>query len=267
MKLLIDGDSLIYAVGFLKDNGRDRSLEDSQSTLYTMFTNIMKESGCDDYLFYLTGKKSYRKEAVSSYKENRVDSPKPLYYKELRQYCVNILKAEIVEDIEADDAVSIAAKVIGYDDVIIYSRDKDVLQVPCKVLIPGNASNDYQYTLYDCRKNKLWLEKKKKKTVLKGYGRVWFYAQMVIGDSVDNVKGLPSWEIERISRDKLAYELLHNTDSSMWYKKVLGKYIDYYNTDTTPNKGLELFMENYLQLKLLEEYEGFTIKEEVNEEW
>ena len=74
---------------------------------------------------------------------------------------------------------------------------------------------------------------------------------MIIGDPVDNVKGLPSWDVDKIGKDKLAYELLHDTKPDTWYKKVLGKYIKYYNTDDNPNGGLIKFMDNYTMLKLL----------------
>ena len=48
------------------------------------------------------------------------------------------------------------------------------------------------------------------------------------------------------------------------YKKVLGKYIEYYNTEDEPNKGLEVFIENYEQLKLLtKEQYNFKVNEAV----
>lgn len=259
MVLLLDGDFLIYSVGFIKDNENSISLDKAIKILDSSISKIQYETGAIEYLFYLTGKTSYRKEQVSTYKENRKDAVKPELYTELREYCIDKWNAEVVEPIEADDAVSIAANKLGYDNVIITSKDKDVLQVPCKVHIPGGYHNDYQCTIHDCRENKLWLEKKKS-TKLKGYGKIWLYAQMIIGDTVDNIEGLPSWELERIGKDKLAYSLLNEVNESMWYKKVLGKYIDYYNSVDNPNLGLTKFIDNYNQLKLLttEKY-GFTV--------
>jgi len=68
---------------------------------------ILKEVGATEYKGYLTGKGNFRDELVDYYKANRKDADKPIHYDAIREYLIKHWSAEVVEGMEADDAISI----------------------------------------------------------------------------------------------------------------------------------------------------------------
>jgi len=72
--------------------------------------------------------------------------------------------------IESDDAISIVAKDLGYENVVIVSSDKDIKQIPC--------------LHYDPYKGNLTEEQRWRK-VTKEEGERLFYAQVLMGDGTD----------------------------------------------------------------------------------
>lgn len=138
--------------------------------------NDIQERFPDEKLYYrvwLSGKTCFRdKLAVTKpYKGNRLDTPKPTYYKDVGAYLCEHWGAIYTEDIEADDAIGIAAmeaKEKGMEYIIV-TNDKDLRQ------IPGPH--------YD------WIEKQ--------YGAVspkeakfQLFTQILSGDATDNIPGL-----------------------------------------------------------------------------
>lgn len=119
---------------------------------------------------YLTGKSNFRDAiAVTQvYKGNRTQ-PKPPYLPDVRQYLVDMWGAHIVEGREADDTVAIEY-LKDPDNRCIVAIDKDLLQ------IPGWHYNYKKDTLVN---------------VTPDEGMRFFYTQLLEGDRVDNVPGLP----------------------------------------------------------------------------
>lgn len=121
--------------------------------------------------FYLTGTGNYR-EAVATlapYKGNRDSSHKPRYYKELRDYVKSVWKAEVVDGMEADDAVSIEQYSNKDKSTVLVSIDKDLLNTPGHHFNP--KKDEYSYvTKAEADKN--------------------FWIQVATGDTTDNIKGL-----------------------------------------------------------------------------
>lgn len=104
------------------------------------------------------------------YKGNRKD-PKPVHYEAVREYLVNKFGTLVVRDEEADDGLGIA-QMKNLDQSVIVSIDKDLN------MIPGWHYNfvkkEFQYIEFgEAAKN--------------------FYMQMLTGDAVDNIPGLPGW--------------------------------------------------------------------------
>lgn len=125
---------------------------------------------------YLTGKENFRDRyaRIRPYKGNREKVSRPVHYEAIRAYLCNRWGAEVVEGIEADDAVATLAHSHEYDPdrICIVSPDKDLLTVPGR--------------LYNFRKRG---KRDAMRILTPNEARVNFYRQMLVGDPTDNVLG------------------------------------------------------------------------------
>jgi 5'-3' exonuclease len=134
MKLLIDGDILVYTLGYASESkgefadGTPFSTGDFNASKSLILNRIIKY--CDlfvtpgeaiEYEVVLSGKGNYRYNFYPNYKSNRVDLIKPMCYDKIRKWMVDSLQATIVNGEEADDYLA------AYPDpsTIIISADKD----------------------------------------------------------------------------------------------------------------------------------------------
>ena len=166
--ILIDGDMLVYRVGFACDE------EDERTATQTM-GNYISEILLDltdhytEYQVYLTGSSNFRTEVAVSqpYKGSR-PARKPVHKELLREYMIDEWKAEVSNNMEADDSIAIKSTELNYQSIIC-SLDKDFLQIPTKM---------YDYT------------KKIMKEIDERSATEWLYRQALMGDRVDNIEGI-----------------------------------------------------------------------------
>ena len=129
--ILIDGDMLVYRVGFACD---DEPEEIATQTLDNYLADIVGDLA-DHYsnsMVYLTGKGNFRDEVAVSqpYKGGRYSQRKPVHKEALRDYMENSWFANVVDGIEADDAIAyIAKQVLPNSQHFIMSTDTDFLQL------------------------------------------------------------------------------------------------------------------------------------------
>lgn len=125
---------------------------------------------------FLTGKRNYRDDyaRIRPYKGNRDKVARPVHYEAIRAYLCNRWGAQVVDGIEADDAVATIAHCYDYDPdrVCIVSPDKDLATVPGR--------------LYNFRKRG---RRDAMRILTPDQARVNFYRQMLTGDPTDNVLG------------------------------------------------------------------------------
>lgn len=215
MRCLIDADVLRYECGFasqfVNENGEEvvrdadfachildervRDIEiaceaDEPSILYMtddLYLNSRvnrkrKREGLDPLPFI----PNFRYDVAVSRPYKERTGKKPFHYKNLTAHILDHYETRVVGGIEADDALCID----GYKQrgIVICSRDKDLRQVPA-----------IHYS-WECGKQREWgpfrvkglghIEKKVKGGIF-GYGPMFFYAQMIVGDVVDSIPGLP----------------------------------------------------------------------------
>ena len=195
---LIDADSLIYAVGF---SSNDTEEPIALSRLEQTMTELCMELDCQDYKGFLTGKGNFRNDIAVTvpYKGQRV-ADKPVHYQALRDHLVNSWGFEVVQGIEADDAVGIAAYALAEDESIMVHIDKDL--------------NQFRGWHYNYRK-------KEKYYVSEFEGLVSFYTQILTGDRIDNIVGLKG-----IGPVKAKRILEKCTNENELYQAVLKAYED-----------------------------------------
>lgn len=185
---LLDLDPTVYAAGFaadaeiktdLKNAGIDPdfSLEIDYLHLALGNTKTKVESMLAAfpertyYKGYLTGKGNFR-DAVATikpYKGNRDPNHKPKYYKEIREYLLKNYDVELVEGMEADDAVSLRQFSNPDRSTCIVSIDKDLK------MVPGYHYNPTKEEFFDQSLQDADL---------------FFWWQMMVGDSTDNIPGV-----------------------------------------------------------------------------
>ena len=195
MKALIDSDILRYEIGWGALTGWKAITETEEippfdyveKLLLQRIASIQEATGSDSYCLYLTEGHTFRYDIAKTkpYKGTRKEN-KPWHFDNLTAYMVGALEHKIVSFIEADDALAIDATA-DPGNTVICTRDKDLRQVPVNVYSwelgkqasfgPVLISNPGTLELVDGK--------------LKGTGFAFFCAQMLMGDSVDNIPGIP----------------------------------------------------------------------------
>lgn len=167
MLALVDGDIVTYRIGFTtEDTDHQIACWRAHDLMQTLIRNV----DATEVRVFLTEESdpnAFRKKVYPEYKAHRV-KPRPKWYKELRDFLMVEYNAEVIKELEADDAMAIAQMESKVDSVIC-SIDKDLKQ------IPGNH--------FDFVKGE-WVE------VEYFQGLKHFYKQLLMGDSSDNIKGI-----------------------------------------------------------------------------
>lgn len=223
MKALIDGDILRYEIGFGAETGWRSITEGDENPppfdyvedmLYERVRNICALSGCDEYCIYLTEGRTFRYDIAKTrpYKGSRKEA-KPFHYRNLTAYISSCMPSQVVQKIEADDAIAIEHT--RNNGTVICSRDKDLRQVPGKIY---SWELGRQPSFGPCNIDNIgYLELKDNK--LSGTGYSFFCAQLVMGDPTDNIPGLKGYGPKR------AFELLHSLDEDQLYRTVYDEYM------------------------------------------
>lgn len=166
--ILIDGDMLVYRVGFACDEESEKIAIQTMANYISELISDLSEH-YDNHKLYLTGSSNFRNEVAVSqpYKGGR-PSRKPVHKNLLREYMLDAWKAELSDNMEADDCIAIKSTELEHKSIIC-SLDKDFLQIPTKI---------YDYT------------KKIMKEVDERSATEWLYRQALMGDRVDNIAGV-----------------------------------------------------------------------------
>ena len=195
--VIIDGYSLLFRAYFATAyKGEDTILRTSDGTpvnaIYTFANMVLPivnslKNGDSICVCLDTGKKTYRHDILDSYKGNRPPCPEPLIIQMpiLREFLdsFNIAHLE-VDGYEADDiAGTIAYKFKNFDDVQIYTSDKDYLQLVTEN-VSVNLMKKGMKEIQNVNVNnfeELYQMKPDQIRDFKG----------LCGDSSDNLKGIP----------------------------------------------------------------------------
>lgn len=198
-KALIDCDVVVYQAGFTADNtyytiGKKKckykkdakkwcdvhgidyneiikhhdaaTIDKAMEAVDTMMEGIIGATSADSHVGFLSGERNFRHDVAKTqpYKGNRKEANKPHLFVEIREWLVDKWGVQVVDGIEADDALGIHAS----DDTIICTIDKDLLQVP-----------GWHYN---------W-QKRAFIEVTQRDGDINFWSQMLTGDRTDNILG------------------------------------------------------------------------------
>jgi hypothetical protein len=220
---LLDLDPMVYGSGFAADSEvrkelmrKGLSLEAAEAERKEMdYTHIalgntksaveviLRDafSGHEWYRAFLTGKGNFRDKVATilPYKGNRDPNHKPKYFKDIREYLVDVYKAEVVEGQEADDMLGITQWSFPDKSTVICSIDKDLKQIP-----------GYHY---NPRRQSFWYQ-----TIDEANNFFWW--QMLVGDTTDNIPGI--YGIGEKKADKALAGGNHRQVVEQMYQKQYG---------------------------------------------
>lgn len=220
MQPLVDADILLYEIGYAAETGwkaikgwkeGDAPLDPPPwdyvaELLENRIANICGEvMATEKPRFFLTGKDNFRFQIAK--KQPYKDRPghKPWHYANIKAYLIGHYGAEVVDGMEADDMICIVQTKDSLDKIeegkdfyeittpytIICTRDKDLRQCPGYHYGWELGHQPAFGPMFVDEFGKI--ELKEGKNELKGYGGMFFYAQMIIGDKVDSIPGIPGY--------------------------------------------------------------------------
>lgn len=212
--LLIDGDIVLYRC--LSAAEQELQWDDDLWTLICnhadardkakeMIEGLLEASGQTKYTIALSCPNgNWRKDIYPEYKANRKGTRKPLGYATFREWAEGEYPCVSFPKLEADDLLGILqTKPSNIGKTIIWSLDKDLMQIPGKHLIDGEIVE-----------------------VTPSEADMWFYTQALIGDPTDNYPGCPG--IGKVKAGKIL------GDEPCW-EKVRDAYL---NAELTEEEAL-----------------------------
>lgn len=226
---IIDADSISFIAHWDSDNKTfNKPIEDIYRSIDQIISNILINTKADKYIG-LVGMTSseVRKNVNSEYKSNRKNREPLEFIKETKEYMINHWEFYPLYGIEADDvACSLNVKL---PNSFICAIDKDLLSL--------------EGTHWNYKKNE-WV------TTSKEEAYQYFWRSMVTGDPVDNIKGLEG-------KGAKFFERLVDKHPEIDLRDIIfNAYVEHYGE----YKGIEKFYQNYICLKMIEDYDINELK-------
>lgn len=232
--LACDADSIIYRVAATTNN-----LETAKRRFVQNAMTYQLLAGADLVRLHLTPKhcrKAGRFNVIAQkeYQGNRKNAKgKPALVEPLR-YAVGRKKLDLPPDMEivfnevyeADDSVIMDGVKWG-DECVIYSEDKDLLCTRNQMLCPETSLIIPGVPLSSVGTLSLKELSSSKKVV--GRGPLFFWAQMLMGDTADNIKGITKLQGKLCGPAKtfeVMERFIDTADEAAVARYVLGEYME-----------------------------------------
>lgn len=209
--LWIDGDPELKVVTRIDVEPE----QNAKHNYAAMVKKCLDQIGGEVFNLFLTGKGNYREKlaTLKPYKGNRDPNAKPVHYDFLRKYAQTKWGAQVIDHMEADDAMGIkgwasyvewkkSGLPIGHTRAVLCTIDKDLN------MIPGLHYNFVKDEI-------TWIDEEE--------ALRFFYWQVLTGDPTDNIGGCP-----KIGPKKATALLEGLTTEDELYETVLGAYANAY---------------------------------------
>jgi 5'-3' exonuclease len=197
MRALLDGDILLYRVGFTT---QDEPEAIALVRMDELVSRILDRVEATEYVVYLScGRNdSFRAKLNPEYKANR-KQPKPLHYALLKQHLIEKWNGVVGVEEEADDLIGIEQA--SNPDTIACTIDKDILY--------GVEGHKYNFV-----KDTIFYTPQEEATV-------FFYKQLLMGDTADNIFGIAGVGEKKAEKALSPY---YDEEEPVLFKVVQDKY-------------------------------------------
>jgi len=194
--LNLDGDIVAYNCAGDDETTKPEVLFNIEAEI----KNLMQCTGADHYVIHITGTGSNKGKrhdisTVREYQANRNGKPKPINLEWARNQMIQKMRAVVHMEQEADDGLTqLQYEFINRGErnlCVLVSADKDLRMVPGLHLCPDTTKIVDVDGYGSC-----WYDKDKSKAT--GWGTSFFWHQLLMGDTADNIPGLPAFS-KRIS--------------------------------------------------------------------
>jgi DNA polymerase I len=155
---------------------------------------ILSDLNCSDFNIYLSGSDNFRYNIFPEYKANRRGKPIPRHLTACKEFLVTNFGADVTHGYEADDAIGMAQRADGSTTCV--SIDKDLKQ------LAGQHYNFVKQDLFYIPENT---------------ANRYFWEQMLVGDTSDNIKGITG--IGKVKAERI----LNNSDN--YQRSILSEYL------------------------------------------
>lgn len=186
-----DADIVAYNCAGNDDTTREEVVYNIEAEI----NNKMQQVGADHYILHLTGTGSDKGRrhdvaCVRQYQASRVGKPKPRQLEFARKYMATNLNAVVHMHQEADDGLAqTQQEYLNRDErhlCVLDSADKDLRMVQGLHICPDTGKIVDVQGYGEC-----WYDAEKSKTV--GWGTSFFWHQLLMGDTADDIPGLPAF--------------------------------------------------------------------------
>ena len=191
MKALIDCDILLYECSAVAEYPKDEPMKSFDFVMEVFkgkIEEILQRTEAESYSLYITGANNFRYDVAVTkpYKGNRKQE-KPFHYKNLKACVLAMPECIVTEGCEADDQICIDQT----EDTVICTRDKDLRMAEGDHFGWESGFQGQFGPKYIDNHGYLDLSSNRKK--ISGGGMMFFYSQLLTGDSTDNIPGLKGY--------------------------------------------------------------------------
>lgn len=203
--LLVDFDVAAFKYGWTHELAIDWQdgttstrieLEQAKYGIGQFIEKLRVRCKCGKVILFVTGAFNFRYAVLPTYKHNRQDVVKPRLIDALKKWAAEEYEVVSVRGLEADDLLGIYAT-RDPEGTVVATVDKDLKQIPCNLYL-WNHDTLERITLDDAD--------------------LWFYRQILTGDSTDGYTGVPGIGPKRAER------ILAETPRENWWDAILGAY-------------------------------------------
>jgi DNA polymerase-1 len=175
-----------------------------------------------DYRLCWTGPSAFRKRIAPDYKANRAGVLKPIGYKVMKRELLDEPTSFLHDEIEADDWLGILAGALreAGQEPIIVSGDKDLDQIHGRHWWPYGRKKQEEPGLEIIEENQL-TDKVTEWIVDETYAAKFFYSQVLIGDSTDNIPGCSG--IGKVGAKKIV-DSLNTAEPVECWQEIVGQF-------------------------------------------
>ena len=221
---VIDADSICFIAHWDSDSKSfDKPIEDIFNSVDQIISSILIYTNATHYIGFVGfGSCVERNTVYPEYKANR-KSREPLeHLKAIKEYMVKKWEFSALYGVEADDMVNSVR--LQLEDSVVCAIDKDLLML--------------EGTHYNYKKNE-WV------TTSKNEANLYFWQSMIIGDSVDNIKGLEG-KGKAFATKLLTLGDDHDHMRTLVFQEYINQYGEYH--------GISKFYQNYVCLKIKDDF-------------